>query len=202
MPVTSPTRRFYSAKEYLDNDEVIPLAAAVACLKHLRSLTFATIQLNLPELHALQPCLLQLTSLDILDCGLSDVMVNDLAFGLAGQHQQQHSTGAGDRSSKSSRSKAACPKLVRLGLSDNRQVTDAALPVLAKLLPGLTYLDLMSTSVTDRGMRFLQALTGLEELELDGTRVCLQEKWRALQQPIDWPGWEAREEGPDDAIFM
>jgi hypothetical protein len=155
-------------------------------------------QLNMPELRALQPCLTQLTSLALRDCGLSDVMTSDLLYGIAGQQQLQDSHTA---SSRSSSSKAVCPALVQLALTDNEQITDAVLPVLAKLLPGLTYLELMSTGVTDRGMRFLQALTRLEQLELDGTRVCLQEKMKALRKPMEWQPWEVEGEESDGLMF-
>jgi hypothetical protein len=156
--------------------------------------------LNMPELRALPPCLTQLTSLALRDCGLNDVMASDLLYGIAGQQQLQDSHAVSSMSGSGS-NKAVCPVLVQLALTDNEQVTDAVLPVLAKLLPGLTYLELMSTGVTDRGMRFLQALTRLEQLELDGTRVCLQEKMRALRKPMEWQPWEVEGEESDGLMF-
>jgi hypothetical protein len=177
----------------------MPLTAAIAGLSGLRSLSISAMQLNLPELRALQPCLTQLTSLALRDCGLNDVMTGDVLYGLAGQQQLQSGRVT---SSTSSRSKAACLALVQLELTDNSQVSDAVLPVLAKLVPGLTYLDLMSTGVTDRGMRFLQALTRLEQLELDGTSVCLQEKMRALRQPVELQPWEVQRQDADDVMFV
>lgn len=182
---------FKTAKKYLDSNEIEPLAAAVAGLPRLRSLALVEMPLYMPDLQQLQPCLQQLTSLDLLDCGLSDLLVNELVFGLAGKQQRSSSSREA-----CGRSEAACTKLQRLGLSDNRHVTDAALPVLAQLLPGLTYLDLMSTRVTDGGMPFLQALTQLQELMLDGTRVCLQEKQRALRLPVQRESWEERIDNP------
>jgi hypothetical protein len=191
-------RRFHSAQQYLETDQVIPLTAAIAGLSRLRSLSISSMPLNMPELRALQPCLAQLTSLALLDCGLNDVMTNDLLYGIAGQQQLQDKHAV---SSSSSRSKAVCPALVQLTLTDNEQMTDAVLPVLAKLLPGLTYLELMSTGVTDRGMRLLQALTRLQQLELDGTRVCLQEKMRALRKPMEQP-WEVQHEDADGLLLF
>ncbi|WIA22782.1 hypothetical protein OEZ86_009735 [Tetradesmus obliquus] len=115
---------------------------------------------------------------------------------LALETKQQNSSSSSSREACRRTKQAACSKLQRLGLSDNKHVTDAALPALAQLLPGLTYLDLMSTRVADGGMPFLQALTQLQELMLDGTKVCLQEKQWALRLPVQRESWEERIDNP------
>jgi hypothetical protein len=52
-------------------------------------------------------------------------------------------------------------------------------------------------------VHFLQALTGLEQLELGSTMasVCLQEKMKALRKPMERQPWEVEGEEPDDLVF-
>jgi hypothetical protein len=63
----------------------------------------------------------------------------------------------------------------------------------------------MCAGVLDWGLLtpvcFLQALTRLEQLELDGTSVCLQEKMRALRKPMEWQPWQVEGEDSDDLVF-
>lgn len=55
--------------------------------------------------------------------------------------------------------------LTTLNLSENRKVTDEGLSRLA-LLPGLTYLNLSSCSITNLGLASLAALKKLEHLDI------------------------------------
>ena len=58
-----------------------------------------------------------------------------------------------------------CPLITSLNLSENRNVTDAALPLL-KSMRQLTELNLSSCSISNRGLRELLALPGLVRLNL------------------------------------
>lgn len=59
----------------------------------------------------------------------------------------------------------ACPRLIYLNLSENRNVTDQGLAAI-RLLPGLRMLNLSSCSLTNSGLDHLKALPKLEILDL------------------------------------
>jgi len=60
---------------------------------------------------------------------------------------------------------AACPAVTFLNLSENRNITDAGMPVFSSLAQ-LTGLNLSSCSFSDSGMAYLKTLTHLNHLNL------------------------------------
>jgi len=115
----------------------LPFVESVGRLPLLRSLGLQFLFFS-PEAASALAAATDLTKLNLSNCGLDDYMVNALILHM--------------------------PGLQHLQLCDNNAVTNAVMPVIAKLLPRLESLHLWHTQVNQLGLQWLTELQHLRDL--------------------------------------